>query len=318
MSPTIAMDHAVVSAPVRLNHAGLKYLGTALAIAAALFVVLRVWAESHNLSGLIVTVSVPALISAVLLYASSGGLLALGWWFALKVAGVANPALDNSAAAWLASQIGKYLPGNVGHFVARHLIASRQGARHTALVAAAVVETLVLIAASSAFALLIIGDLLLFYEFEFVQTELVWLTPLVALGLLYSGLWLGRKRGWLESCSTRPVMLSELAVALALAIVFFSVGGLCFVLMAPGLDMGDWILVLPWLAAAWLIGFMVPGAPGGLGIRELVLVLGLAPLVGQADAVMYAVMFRIVTVSGDGIMSLAGMIWLRRLSVVPG
>lgn len=29
-------------------------------------------------------------------------------------------------------------------------------------------------------------------------------------------------------------------------------------------------------AAAWLVGFVVPGAPGGLGVREAVLIAGLS------------------------------------------
>src|SRR3546814_5500746 len=42
--------------------------------------------------------------------------------------------------------------------------------------------------------------------------------------------------------------------------------------------------VLGVYAAAWLLGFLMPGAPAGLGVREVVLFMGLAPLVGGASA----------------------------------
>ena len=44
---------------------------------------------------------------------------------------------------------------------------------------------------------------------------------------------------------------------------------------------------------------MVPGAPGGLGIRESVIVAVLAPLLGDAPALAAALLLRAVTVAGD-------------------
>ena len=87
--------------------------------------------------------------------------------------------------------------------------------------------------------------------------------------------------------------------------------------MSNALGTADWLPLVPWIAAAWLLGFLIPGAPGGLGIREFVLVLGLTPLVGEAQAALDALMFRLVTVSGDTLMSAVGTVWLRRQSTSP-
>ena len=58
--------------------------------------------------------------------------------------------------------------------------------------------------------------------------------------------------------------------------------------------------------AAWIAGFVTPGAPGGLGVREAVMV-----IVGGASAsaehlLMLGVLLRAVTFGGDLVCAVAG------------
>jgi uncharacterized membrane protein YbhN (UPF0104 family) len=50
---------------------------------------------------------------------------------------------------------------------------------------------------------------------------------------------------------------------------------------------------------AWVAGFLTPGAPAGVGVREFVLYLLLAQLVGQPDLLAAVVLARMVSVCGD-------------------
>lgn len=109
----------------------------------------------------------------------------------------------------------------------------------------------------------------------------------------------------------------ELGAAFGLALIFFLGSSGCFILMSSSMGGADWLTLVPWIAAAWLLGFLVPGAPGGLGIREFVLVLGLTPVTGEAQAALDALMFRLVTITGDTIMTVIGTVWLRNQSIVP-
>ena len=56
-----------------------------------------------------------------------------------------------------------------------------------------------------------------------------------------------------------------------------------------------------WLALAWLLGYVMPGAPAGVGVRETVLVIGLGPALGEADALVVALAYRFVTVLVDAV-----------------
>lgn len=52
-------------------------------------------------------------------------------------------------------------------------------------------------------------------------------------------------------------------------------------------------------AAAWIAGFITPGAPAGVGIREAILVLSLTQLFDASLAVIVTFMYRLITVVGD-------------------
>lgn len=293
----------------------LKWLGAALAVAAVAFVVHRLWTQFSALPAGALEKAGPGLVMATLGYAACGVLLALIWWLSLRAAGLGSASLSRASSAFLSSQLGKYLPGNVGHFAARHVLSRRHGASHRALVAATLLEALVLVAAAGTLAVLVIRPLVA-GGLE-PMLEAAWLAPVAAALALGLGLALARARGWLDSELGLPRLVLELGAAFGLAVAFFLASSGCFVLMSNSLGAVDWLPLVPWIAAAWLLGFLIPGAPGGLGIREFVLVLGLTPLVGEAQAALDALMFRLVTVGGDALMTAIGAAWLRKQSIAP-
>lgn len=52
-------------------------------------------------------------------------------------------------------------------------------------------------------------------------------------------------------------------------------------------------------AASWVLGFLAPGAPAGLGVREALLAVWFGGVLAPADAVALIVMLRIATTFGD-------------------
>ena len=53
----------------------------------------------------------------------------------------------------------------------------------------------------------------------------------------------------------------------------------------------------------------VPGAPGGLGIREAALVALLGATVGESTVLLAAVMFRMITTLGDSLFFFLSAVW---------
>lgn len=50
---------------------------------------------------------------------------------------------------------------------------------------------------------------------------------------------------------------------------------------------------------SWVLGFVVPGAPGGIGVREFVLTLLLGKTVGAELILTLSIMHRLTTIIGD-------------------
>lgn len=292
----------------------IRWIGTLLALTAVVFLARQLQENAGQIStGQLEGAWFRVLIAAGG-YFLCGLPLGLIWWLSVRGAGGGSPPLVICVPVHLASQLGKYLPGNVAHFAARHLMMRKHGSRHVELVAAGLLEALALVVAAGVLAAWVIhpaADRLLGWNLP----EGAQLATLAVAATVAIAAWvIARRRGWIAaSVPARTAALAMLAAVLV-AVAFFLGMSACFILVSTNVALSDAVDVVPWIAASWLLGFIVPGAPGGIGVRELVLVLGLTPLVGEGPAVLDAALFRLVTVAGDALMALAGLIAMRRAS----
>ena len=193
------------------------------------------------------------------------------------------------------TQLGKYLPGNVMHYVGRHLWLARAGVAPATIVAAFAWEIVLLGGAAltaAGLALLLQPALAMPAGLPRVVAALPLLLCAVALGTI------GCVRARWPDLAVPPAGIAFAAGAISL--LFFA--GLGGVLAAvTGVVHGAPVLALALAAAplAWLAGFVTPGAPAGLGTREAVLVASLAPAIGARDALLAALLLRLVTTVGD-------------------
>ncbi len=70
---------------------------------------------------------------------------------------------------------------------------------------------------------------------------------------------------------------------------------------------GAYLNVVGVFALAWVAGFVTPGAPAGLGVRDAIMVAGLSPVYGAGTALGVTVIMRLATSAGDALAFLAGM-----------
>jgi uncharacterized membrane protein YbhN (UPF0104 family) len=113
---------------------------------------------------------------------------------------------------------------------------------------------------------------------------------------------------------------SRLAQAFTLYCGMYVCMGIGLILLArfllPGAPHDYWLLTAVF-ALAWVVGFVTPGAPGGLGVREGLMLLMLAPVFTAASASVLVVALRIATTLGDVLILLAGTMMLPRHRVIP-
>lgn len=235
-------------------------------------------------------------------------------WFCL-VRSFDGPTLGWRSALTIfnTTQFYKYLPGNVFHMIGRYAKAREAGASHSALALAQAGELgTVLIAAglvASVFSWPVLAELLRAYELT------AWIPWVGLLGLIgVCGLIAVLvSRGRLD---VGGKFLLACLRALPIYVTFILLSGAMAIPVA--LSVEPQFPITPWgligiLSTAWLIGFVLPGAPGGLGARESVAVAGLT-LVGISLPVAtgIAIGHRIITLAGDGLT--AGLGWWMQAS----
>lgn len=266
-----------------------------------------------------------AMFAAGLLYATTYLVSAATWQRALRFLG-ATLALGHSAAIILVSQFAKYLPGNVGHHVGRVLLAQRAGLPAQLVVGSLLVDSLMVVLAALLCSLPCY-PLLWGLANQRVAFSGAWL--LVILGSLVvvgAAAWLKRAL-WLQSGAVarlvsilaNPKSFSLLGQGIGLYCISFLLGGLALSLLLGSLapSVSPWT-VLPQVvgvyAAAWLLGFLIPGAPAGLGIREACLLVGLTPIAGHDVALLAAALLRVSTTLMDAVVFAVGLVMVKRWS----
>jgi uncharacterized membrane protein YbhN (UPF0104 family) len=243
----------------------------------------------------------------------------LAWTVLLRWLGL-RPRWEASVAHFMVTNLRKFLPGGIWHLAAR-VQALRQGTGGVELPQSAARSLLVvvlepLLAAVAALALVGLGG----------WQGGLGLAALLPLGLL-NPRWLEPLLGRLERRKARD-LVAELAdpeaTALAVAATAAPLPGypwppllaeLAFVLLRfSGFACCVWAfdlqLSLPWttwlsgFALAWTVGLVVPGAPGGLGVFEAVLLLRLGGGLAAAPLLAVALSYRLVATLGDVLASL--------------
>lgn len=240
----------------------------------------------------------PGLGIATVLITATALLVAAAWAGWLQVAGHRLP-WRVALCTLLLSQVGKYLPGNVGHLIGRVGLTVRAGVAAASVALAIALETLALAVSTGLLALAALRP----SDLQRVGLDQTTGFP-HALGVLTAGLAIVGL-GW-RRWSSRLRLASDSLLPALMAIALY---GLCWLLHAVAAYSLAPVLLEPFLASplrligilagAWLLGFVAPGAPGGLGVREAVLVLLLAPDLGEAAAASLALLLRLASIAAD-------------------
>lgn len=299
------MDHrSLPTEELTLNlRAVVRLLGAFLAIVATGLIASRLLALLDEVAPLLTSWVVVAVTAAAsLAYGFSLFLLGLGWSVLVQPAPTDQQvSMRHLVAAYGTASIGKYLPGNIFHFAGRQVLGGRLGLRQTQLAIGSVLEATICVLSALGLAVLLLG--LARPAATIAFGDVATLVVLLAFIVLAPLVWLSMKRFAREPGSLSVTLPGgrRLATAGLLATVFFALNALAAVVVFGAL--ADSLRFAVIIAAAyllsWVAGFVVPGAPGGIGIREATLLALLGPMVAEEQVIALGLVMRAVTTLGD-------------------
>ncbi|MBB1227500.1 MULTISPECIES: hypothetical protein [Pantoea] len=221
---------------------------------------------------------------ACLVYALNNYLLAAGW--RLILAGLDEKiTIKLSVAIFGVSQIAKYIPGNIFQFAGKQVLAVRHNLNSAKVAKSQFLEIILLLLSSLPFSIYV-G---VYYFLEMGVALSIFTSFLFFLGASFI----------INRISTNFFR------TFSSYMIFMFVSGLMFFLIVTSTIKVNSTLsldafVLCSFVAAWLIGFIMPGSPAGLGVRESILILLLFPVFRDQSLVFNAaILTRLVTVIGD-------------------
>lgn len=238
----------------------------------------------------------------------------LAWSWLLNALG--SPTGAGLATTILATtQFGKYLPGNVAHHLGRVVVARSRGIGLTPTLASMAYETLlVLVACAHIAALTLLWSLppeLASWPMVQHRGSLVAAISLIAVVVLWAAPRLtrlvARTRGLDSEGRTMPHIYPGWNTLLGCYVLYmlnFILLGIGLFAVASALAPGTYglsvlVLLMGAFAASWILGFLAPGAPAGLGVREAALALWLEGTLGASSSVVLIVVLRLATTAGD-------------------
>lgn len=266
----------------------LHWVGSALAVASLVFVARRLWVHAGQMELAACTNEQWAIMGALgAAYCAANLCLPRLWSACLRGRGLFLP-WRSALIIYGYSQIGKYLPGNIAHLAGRQALAMAENLPGKAVAASMLWEMALL-------ALVAAGVFLPPALILFLRPD--W--PLALAACVF-----------VCGCAAAPWVGRRLWVGPVCA-------GVCWALLFLCCMAGIWIVSLAtvakqdisplwlgasavWYVTAWLVGFVTPGAPAGLGMREAtVLLLAKGAPIPEADLLLTSLCCRGISVVGD-------------------
>lgn len=285
--------------------------------------------RGHDLSVYATPRAALGIVLAALLWSCGAPLLALAWRTMLNGLDVRKSWRELFGIVAI-TQFAKYVPGNVAQYIGRVGMSLHRGIPARALAVTMILETLLVIAAAVVMgvgtgALSEVG----LRAVRLHGAQLALIGTLVALAI--AGLFVLRhiapsllRRFAPKYAPTLDGTLlppqASLACAFALYCGMYAAMGSGLILLTHFLlphTAGDNWLLIAVFALAWVVGFVTPGAPGGFGVREGLMLLMLAPMYTAAAASVLVIALRIATTLGDVISLIAGGLLLPRRRPAP-
>jgi uncharacterized membrane protein YbhN (UPF0104 family) len=226
------------------------------------------------------------------------------------------------------TQLAKYIPGNVAQHIGRAAMSLRHGMKLRAFTASVIQEMVLAVAASITVGVcLMMLSPLGIAQIPIAYRTIVLIALFAAIGtvlVLARGSSLlparVRRHRWfsqaLRVTGPSPGVKTTAFVFSAYCLNYLLIGvGLWFIGQALGLaSSGAYALLTGTFCLAWLLGFAMPGAPAGLGVREGVMALLLSGAVPDHQILALVLAIRLATLAGDALCFGFGLLALRHMN----
>ena len=298
----------------------IKTVGNVVMIAALAFVVKKLFDMDISLSQfregrVLAALSLCMLVTTVIIIFSCYPWLV----FTRSLSGRKIP-FSTAMPVYTQSNLYKYLPGNVFQYVGRNQLASDMDISHVDVACATVLDVLFCVFWTAVISVILLGgriaELMAEYGRNLLMVGAVGIVLLILLIIVIKLKFKDKLKSYLSRYSkafakeNRPMLLRGAFYYLLQNTVSAVMYFVCLKLIVPQADTGELIALTGAFMFAWIIGFVTPGAPGGIGIREGVMLFVCGDKFSDR-IVLFVLVMRIASIGADLAAFIIGKIYAK-------
>jgi len=265
----------------------LRVIGKILMLVSILFIARKIWEYKVELGEYINRELILQMVISTLIYSMFVLLLPFIYKRTLTIATGYEGTYIKIAELYCTSNIMKYLPGNVMQYIGRNKIAVDEGLEHKKVAWATFLEICITVLSSIVLiSLFSVGEI---NGYTFSRRERV-IGIFLCIG---STIFLGKihkNKIW----DFIEILGINIFINCGVGFLFHA-----FLMVNTEISIGYAGEIIGGFSLAFLVGYLIPGAPGGIGVREFVLIQLFAEIVSEKDILVLSICFRLVSVFAD-------------------
>lgn len=279
-----------------------KWIGRILSLLAIIFIVKKVIDMEFDYKLIFSPLGISVIVVLILVQTALIFLACRAWEHYLSEFGSVKLNRNRVWSVYSKANLFKYIPGNVFQYVGRNELAVETEMTHKQVAAATVADTLTMMVIKIFVSFVLLRGQLFKVIEEYVQREIM--IGILVLGILACLIVLAvliRKKDYVNLVvqSRRSVaksLIDYLCVDVISGIMYMAV--IC-VILNYSCTFEEILLLAGGYTLASVIGFVTPGAPGGIGIREAVILFLSKGIIDSNLLTTAAVVMRIICIIAD-------------------
>ncbi len=262
---------------------------------------------------------IPLLLVFISIYIVLMGFLATGWRYMLELLHGSSLPKWRIIGIYTKTQIYKYIPSNLMHVIARIYFATKLGPSKTNVVQSYFLEIVFMVLIGLIIVLTTVytgsftlsDELILKFKTALAGGGKVFSYGILIFGVVAIAFYLVKALRNYKSAFSSDNLMRIFKLFILLVCFFFGMGCVEYFVFSGllGMDIG-FLYVVSLFTITWLGMFIIPGAPGGIGIREFIVIALLSPIYGPDDPTIGILIFRVITVLGDALLLPIGTIFV--------
>lgn len=302
----------------------LKYAGNMITIASVIIIASKMYSSRMSLEIIFSKQNISFFAVVLSIYVVLVLIGGIPWLNFLNSLASCNIHYSEAIFIYVKSNILKYIPGNIFQYVGRNELAITQNVNHWIVALSTVADVVCYVFSGLLLSFFLVGNKLIAWlhqqEIYFFNQTIFFVCILSAIGVfLISYYVFRRKKDYLFKIAAK-IMERKFLIRLLFNIIFYMISGMTLAglyiatfssISGKSYTLSEIIIYAGMMQMAHVIGFITPGSPGGVGVREAISLYLLKGMINETVILSGIVIMRISSIIGDFIAYAALLIFLR-------